>query len=72
MAVGKMKTKHWLAAQQDYEKRLGYYTTFTLKEVKDAVGRGLPDEVAMQKRGNCCSRERLRPIGSFCFRQKAQ
>ncbi|MBE2220497.1 MAG: 23S rRNA (pseudouridine(1915)-N(3))-methyltransferase RlmH [Anaerolineae bacterium] len=51
IAVGKMKTKHWLAAQQDYAKRLGYYTTFELKEVKDAVGRGAPDAVAMQKEG---------------------
>ena len=51
IAVGKMKTKHWLQAQQDYEKRLRHYTTFQLKEVKDAVGRGSPDAVAMQKEG---------------------
>lgn len=51
IAVGKMKTKHWLQAQQDYQKRLRRYTTFDLKEVKDAVGRGSPDAVAMQKEG---------------------
>jgi 23S rRNA (pseudouridine1915-N3)-methyltransferase len=51
IAVGKMRTKHWLQAQQDYEKRLRHYTTFQLKEVKDVVGRGSPDEVAMQKEG---------------------
>ena len=51
IAVGKMRTKHWLQAQQDYEKRLRYYTTFQLKEVKDFVGRGSPDRVAMQKEG---------------------
>ena len=51
IAVGKMKTKHWLHAQQDYQKRLRRYTTFQLKEVKDAVGRGAPDAVAMQKEG---------------------
>lgn len=52
IAVGKMRTKHWLQAQQDYEKRLRHYTTFSLKEVKDAVGRGSPDIVAMQKEGD--------------------
>lgn len=51
IAVGKMKTKHWLQAQQDYQKRLRRYTTFELKEVKDSVGRGSPDGVAMQKEG---------------------
>ena len=51
IAVGKMRTKHWLQAQQDYEKRLGFYTTFQLVEVKDFVGRGLPDGIAMQKEG---------------------
>jgi len=51
ITVGKMRTKHWLQAQQDYEKRLRRYTTFQLKEVKDSVGRGSPDTVAMQKEG---------------------
>ncbi|MFO7679417.1 MAG: 23S rRNA (pseudouridine(1915)-N(3))-methyltransferase RlmH [Chloroflexota bacterium] len=51
IAVGKMRTKHWLQAQQDYEKRLGFYTSFQLMEVKDFVGRGLPDGTAMQKEG---------------------
>jgi 23S rRNA (pseudouridine1915-N3)-methyltransferase len=51
ITVGKMRTKHWLQAQQDYAKRLGFYTTFQLTEVKDAVGRGSPDMVARQKEG---------------------
>jgi 23S rRNA (pseudouridine1915-N3)-methyltransferase len=51
IAVGKLRTKHWLQAQQEYEKRLRRYTTFQLKEVKDVVGRGLPDGAAMQKEG---------------------
>jgi 23S rRNA (pseudouridine1915-N3)-methyltransferase len=51
IAVGKIKTKHWRSAQQEYEKRLRRYTTFDLKEVKDFVGRGSPDAVAMQKEG---------------------
>ncbi|PID86922.1 MAG: 23S rRNA (pseudouridine(1915)-N(3))-methyltransferase RlmH [Chloroflexi bacterium] len=49
ITVGKMKAKPWLQAQQDYEKRLRRYTTFQLKEVKDFVGRGMPDGVALQK-----------------------
>jgi len=51
IAVGKMKTKHWLAAQNDYTKRIGRYGKFELNEVKDFVGRGLPDDVAMVREG---------------------
>ena len=49
--VGKVKYKAWLAAQADYVKRLGHYTTLDLIEVKDVVGRSIPDEVAMAKEG---------------------
>lgn len=51
VAVGKMRTAHWLAAQTDYTSRLSRYTSFDLIETKDAVGRGRPDDVAMQKEG---------------------
>ena len=50
-AVGKIKEKHWRTAQSDYAKRLNRYTNFNLVEVKDSVGRGQPDAVAMQKEG---------------------
>lgn len=50
-AVGKMRTRHWLVAQKDYATRLSRYTGFELIETKDAVGRGRPDEIAMQKEG---------------------
>ncbi len=50
-AVGKMRTKMWLSAQQEYIKRLTRYTKFSLVEVKDVVGRGQPDSVAMQQEG---------------------
>jgi 23S rRNA (pseudouridine1915-N3)-methyltransferase len=50
-AVGKIKEKHWRAAQADYVKRLGYYTDFQLVEVKDGVGRSVPAAVAMQREG---------------------
>lgn len=49
--VGKVKNKAWLAAQDDYVKRLGRYTTLDLIEVKDVVGRSIPDDVAMVKEG---------------------
>jgi 23S rRNA (pseudouridine1915-N3)-methyltransferase len=49
--VGKIKNKAWLAAQEDYVKRLGHYTTLDLIEVKDVVGRSVPDVVAMAREG---------------------
>lgn len=51
-AVGRMKTKHWRTAQDEYIKRLSRYTKFKLVEVKDVVGRGLLDDVALQKEGD--------------------
>lgn len=48
-AVGKMRARRWLAAQDEYLKRLKHYTTVELIEVKDSVGRGLPDEQAMAR-----------------------
>ena len=51
VAVGKIRTRSWLAAQKEYVKRLGHYTNLELVEVKDVVGRGLPDEAAMQREG---------------------
>ena len=49
--VGKVKNRAWLVAQDDYVKRLGHYTTLDLIEVKDVVGRSIPDEVAMAREG---------------------
>lgn len=51
VTVGKIKDKHWLAAQADYVKRLAYYTNFELSEVKDSIGKGLPDKSAVIKEG---------------------
>ena len=51
VAVGRLKKSHWKTAQAEYEKRLARYTEFNLIEVKDVVGRGMPDSVAMQKEG---------------------
>ena len=49
--IGKIKAKHWRAAQDEYRKRLSRYTTLKLVEVKDAVGRGQPDAAAMAREG---------------------
>lgn len=51
-AVGKMRQKQWLLAQEAYQKRLSRYTKFTLREVKDVVGKGVPDSVAVQREGD--------------------
>jgi 23S rRNA (pseudouridine1915-N3)-methyltransferase len=51
IAVGKIRKSHWETAQDDYIKRIKRYTDFKLVEIKDVVGRGRPDVVAMQKEG---------------------
>lgn len=50
-AVGKLKTPHWKAAQEDYLARLNRYTGARLIEVKDAVGRGEPNRMAAAREG---------------------
>lgn len=50
-AVGRLRERHWLAAQDDYTRRLGRYTEFRLVEVRDAVGKGLPDAAALAREG---------------------
>ena len=51
VAVGKIRKSHWKAAQDDYSGRIKRYTDFELIEIKDVVGRGLPDAAARQKEG---------------------
>ncbi|MCL4266158.1 MAG: 23S rRNA (pseudouridine(1915)-N(3))-methyltransferase RlmH [Anaerolineae bacterium] len=50
-AVGKLKSLQYRFIQDDFLKRLGRYTDMQLVEVKDVVGKGMPDEAAMQKEG---------------------
>jgi 23S rRNA (pseudouridine1915-N3)-methyltransferase len=50
-AVGKLRERHWQAAQDEYVRRLGRYTNFQLIEVKDAIGKSLPDAVALAREG---------------------
>jgi 23S rRNA (pseudouridine1915-N3)-methyltransferase len=51
IAVGRLRQPHWVGAQDDYRSRLARYTEFTLVEVKDAVGQGYPDAVALKREG---------------------
>ena len=51
VAVGKLRTPHWLEAQADYLERLQRYITVQLVEVRDIVGKGAPDHVAIQEEG---------------------
>ena len=50
-AVGRLREAHWQAAQDEYSRRLSRYTDFQLVEVKDVVGRALPDAVAAAREG---------------------
>ena len=51
VAVGRVREKHWRAAQEDYEKRLGRYVDFQSVDVKDSVGSGAPDLAALRQEG---------------------
>lgn len=51
IAVGKLKRDYWKQAQLEYQQRLGRYTDLTLVEVRDVVGKGLPDAVALRQEG---------------------
>lgn len=50
-AVGKLKRLQYRFIQDDYVKRLNRYTDIKLVEVKDAVGKGFPDNVAIEREG---------------------
>ncbi len=50
-AVGRMKQPDLRSLQEEYLNRLTFYTNVSIAEVKDAVGRGFPDGVAMRREG---------------------
>jgi len=50
-AVGKLRTVYWLAAQQEYAKRIRRYVKLDIIEARDHVGTGVADAVAMQREG---------------------
>lgn len=55
-AVGKLRAGHWIAAQEEYMKRLRRYGAVRLVEVKDAVGKGAPAPVAVQREGEALAK----------------
>ncbi len=50
-AVGRLRERHWQAAQDEYTRRLARYTDFQLVEIRDVVGRALPDGLAAAREG---------------------
>lgn len=49
--VGKLKSQQVRFIEEDYRKRLQRYTAVALVEVKDMVGKGVPDRVAVVREG---------------------
>ncbi len=56
VAVGKMRTAYWREAQAEYLRRLRRYADVRLVEVRDVVGRGLPEAVAVRREGDALLR----------------
>lgn len=50
-AVGRLRTSHWRAAQQDYVSRLERYTKLSLIEVSDYLSSNESDAVTIAKEG---------------------
>jgi 23S rRNA (pseudouridine1915-N3)-methyltransferase len=51
IAVGKLRGSIWQPAASEYGQRLQRYVNFHLVEVRDAVGKGLPDHAARVEEG---------------------
>jgi 23S rRNA (pseudouridine1915-N3)-methyltransferase len=51
VAVGRLRGGLWRAAQDEYLRRLQRYATVRLIEVRDCVGKGDPDTVAVRREG---------------------
>jgi 23S rRNA (pseudouridine1915-N3)-methyltransferase len=47
IAVGKLRGSIWLPAVTEYSQRLQHYAKFDLVEVRDVVGKGLPEAAAL-------------------------
>jgi 23S rRNA (pseudouridine1915-N3)-methyltransferase len=56
IAVGKLRGSIWLQAIREYEHRLQRYASLELIEVRDAVGKGLPDATALIEEGKDIAR----------------
>ena len=51
IAVGKLKTAWWVAAQKEYLERIRRYAALDIIEVKDRIGQGMADAAAVEKEG---------------------
>jgi len=51
LAVGKLRGRIWLPAVTEYSQRLQRYVKFDLVEIRDSIGKGLPDAAALVEEG---------------------
>jgi 23S rRNA (pseudouridine1915-N3)-methyltransferase len=51
ITVGKLRGSIWLPAAAEYGRRLQNYAKFEVVEIRDAVGKGLPDAKACAEEG---------------------
>jgi 23S rRNA (pseudouridine1915-N3)-methyltransferase len=51
LAVGKLRGSIWLPAVMEYSHRLQRYVKFDLVEMRDSIGKGLPDAAALVEEG---------------------
>ena len=61
LCVGKMREKHYIAAFSEYEKRLGAYCRFDLKEIPEQK---LPDRPAPKEIENALEKEGREILGA--------
>jgi len=51
LAIGKLRGAIWLPAVAEYSQRLQRYVKFDLVEIRDSIGKGLPDATALVEEG---------------------
>jgi 23S rRNA (pseudouridine1915-N3)-methyltransferase len=51
IAVGKLRSAIWLPAATEYSQRVLRYVKFELIEIRDRIGKGLPDTTALVEEG---------------------
>ncbi|MGH7601596.1 MAG: 23S rRNA (pseudouridine(1915)-N(3))-methyltransferase RlmH [bacterium] len=63
IAVGKLRGSIWLPAAAEYSRRLQNYANFEVMEIRDVIGKGLPDAKACAEEGRAIA-QALEP-GSY-------
>jgi 23S rRNA (pseudouridine1915-N3)-methyltransferase len=51
ITVGKLRGAIWLPAVAEYSQRMQRYVKFDLVEIRDSIGKGLPDAAALAEEG---------------------